>query len=641
MDKNLRLGRLADVPWLAKGLALLGGIIFSIQLWTYAHTQSSVLDEGLYLYKGYQYAIGSYVPFQDYGFWTNHMPLSFLIPGYIQKWFGPGLREGRYFAIIISILMLAGVWVVARRLGGKWWATTSVWILVINPVVAKMYSVGVSQGIVACMLVWTLVLTLGEDRPRWQIWLGSALAGVILLTRVNLTPLLPLLLIYILWQHGWQVGVQAFVAGVIPLLIFHGLYWPNILKLWAYWLPETLMPPLAPWRPPPDTLPSWSSPNELNDQILSFIIGIRHHFLVMVGVFTSWILWPKKEKWGSQNRFRMAIFLSILYAVLLLLHMWVTLAGTQCVYCLNGYIAFFMPVGIFIIILVIPLSKDSLTTRRSLIIFGLVLIISIGLGYGISGDVGRELFSRKFIKDLLFTKVYWVRSLGEQLVKLKLWILIANKLRLPINSEGYTKIFILMQRVLPTLAGLTIGLLILVISLLTQLVLTLRKSLPEYKVGYTTLVIFLGMGVLLSPTDVLGNGVYEHDCKGNILNLYEDAGQHLAGIIPSGSIIYWQAYSPVSLLYLPDIEIFPSQLNIGYSFRLGGKAAEFEKYGFWNQELADQWIMKADYVLVEDRFQSEWLLDIVRSDSFNELEPTPLTNLCREGSFIHIFERVP
>ena len=77
-----------------------------------------MLDEGLYLYKGFLYASGRYWPFQDFGPWTNHMPLAFLIPGWIQRLVEPGLRTGRLYALALAALFLLAVWILARRLGG-------------------------------------------------------------------------------------------------------------------------------------------------------------------------------------------------------------------------------------------------------------------------------------------------------------------------------------------------------------------------------------------------------------------------------------------------------------------------------------------------------------------------------------------
>ena len=96
-------------PWLAKVLAIVGGVVYSIQSLFYARILPTILDEGAYLIKGYLFATGRYIPYGDYGPWMNHMPLSFLIPGYVQAWFGPGIRTGRYFSIVLGVLMLIGL----------------------------------------------------------------------------------------------------------------------------------------------------------------------------------------------------------------------------------------------------------------------------------------------------------------------------------------------------------------------------------------------------------------------------------------------------------------------------------------------------------------------------------------------------
>src|SRR5512136_1033496 len=103
---------------IALAFALLGMAVYLVFSIHFANTQRSTIDEGLYLYKGYLFAKGIYHPFQDYGPRAEYSPLSYLIQGYIQLWFGPGLRTGRIFAIIVGILALLGLWAAARRLAG-------------------------------------------------------------------------------------------------------------------------------------------------------------------------------------------------------------------------------------------------------------------------------------------------------------------------------------------------------------------------------------------------------------------------------------------------------------------------------------------------------------------------------------------
>ena len=214
MDKQTLQKPIWRTPWIAEAIAFLGAIVYVIQSWIYAHTQASILDEGAYLLKGLMYARGQYYPYQDYGFWTNHMPLSFLIPGYAQVLFGPGIRTGRYLALSLGALMVLGAWILARRLGGRWWALGAVWLLALNIHLIKIYSVFATQGLIACMLVWVLVLTLGPDRPPWQLYLGTILAGLTFLTRINMAPVLPLVIIYIFWQYGKKIGLWSFFIGV-------------------------------------------------------------------------------------------------------------------------------------------------------------------------------------------------------------------------------------------------------------------------------------------------------------------------------------------------------------------------------------------------------------------------------------------
>jgi hypothetical protein len=143
-------------------------------------------------------ATGQYWPFQDYGPWTNHMPLAFLIPGYAQVLFGPGLRTGRYLAVFLAALMLLGLWITVRRMGGRWWAAGALVAVALNPAGIKIYSLAISEVLIACMLVWVLALILGEDRPTWQVILGSFLAGLVGLSRLNLVPAVPVIFAYFL-----------------------------------------------------------------------------------------------------------------------------------------------------------------------------------------------------------------------------------------------------------------------------------------------------------------------------------------------------------------------------------------------------------------------------------------------------------
>ena len=94
------------------------------------------------------------------------------------------------------------------------------------------------------------------------------------------------------------------------------------------------------------------------------------------------------------------------------------------------------------------------------------------------------------------------------------------------------------------------------------------------------------------------------------------------------------------LLYAPNIQIYPAQINGDYSFLIGGDPDRILRFGKWNQELAERWANEADIILIEEHFYEGWLKLLVKTGSFRELEPTLSTVSCRSDSQIRIFQRI-
>ena len=231
--------------------AFLGLCCYLALSWNYAHhLTTTVWDESGYLFKGYLFASGQYQPFADYAPWTNHMPLAFLIPGYLQYWFGPGMAAARVSAVVIGGLSLVGLWLAAYRLGGVWWGTGVVWVIALNSGWVKVFSQVYSQGLVCLFFAWMLFFAVGEKRKRWELCLAAFLAGLAGMTRINVLPVLFLYIIYLVWQSGWKTAAWAAICGLLPVVGLHLLYWPGVLKIWAYWLPTAIFPAVAEYRSP-------------------------------------------------------------------------------------------------------------------------------------------------------------------------------------------------------------------------------------------------------------------------------------------------------------------------------------------------------------------------------------------------------
>lgn len=612
--------KINSVPWLPAILTIAGFIAYILQAINIARTKTSFLDEGLYVYKGWLFATGQYVPFQDYGLWTNHAILSFLIPGYIQKWFGPGLDTARYFMIVLAVLTLLGLWIFARRWGGKWWAAATIWVIALNPAEIKVYTLALSEGLIAVMLAWILVLTVGVKRPLWQIMVGSALAGLMILTRENMLFVLPLLFLYVLWQYGWKTGFLALASGLVVVAIGTLWYWPDVLKLWAKTLPSTpVTPNLSEWQPPVEaygqSVPAMEVAN-LYRIFLYFWLTFRLHFVTLVSAATVWLLWPLKWRWHVTERMRAAIFLSVLLLVLLAAHMQASLLGDYCVSCILLYVGYFDFIGFLLLVVAFRfLCRDLSAFRRILVLaVGAIAIISIGF-------TTHEDLSSGF-----------ARAMIERLDRVFLWNALLNVTGLP---------HLLLFRVLFVLLVSVLVVLLFAAGLIWTRRFYADRVVWSRKAGIVGLNALLILGLILSPTRVLGKGNDFFDCDGsNVLASYERVGEYLRGIIPPGSQVYWDGRIDAIFLYLPDVKIYPPQLNHSHSFFVGGDTDTLLRTGLWNDVLAKQWLAETDYVLIESGLKQDWVMEILDSDKYVKLKASPKAEKCRWQSSILVYKRV-
>ena len=595
----------------------LGAVTYLVLSWPQIHTLSSIIDEGLYLYKGYLFSSGLYVPFQDAGPWTNHMPLSFLIPGWVQAVFGLGIRTGRFYALVLGMLMVLGVWINARRLGGLRWAAVAVWLVALNSFSLDVYNKAQSQVLIACMLAWVLVFTLGKGRPLWQVLVGSVLAGATLSTRINMLVLLPLMLGYIFWEHGWRTGVWATLASLSIPLAVHVIYWPDILKLWAKWLPDGMTPFLAAWRELPSAIPAWNPGVRNQARLGSLRLGLTQNPGLLLGSLAVLLTWPQGP-WSEDGKSvrRVAVFLLLLVAALTGLHAWAALGNNYCVYCFTSYLAFFSQLGIYLLVLAGACWYPRLNPGRRVLALLLLLLVGVGLWATSYEGLARQLRA-----------VRMPRMAGFHLL------------------PGATTIAGLLKNLLGVTAEMTqsvLGLLSIlgVLAVLGSIVWLATCWARRRTVRLPLALLATAMGVWMAAFS-LGYSIPKGSvCTEDVIGAFEKAGRHLSTRVPPGSTVFWAASaSPAPLLYLPQARIFPAQLNGDYTYRLSGDPRDLERFGSWNAEMASRWLTEADYVLVYQRNSGVEGEHLDLAD-FEELLPTPLLQPCQKDSFIRVFRRI-
>jgi 4-amino-4-deoxy-L-arabinose transferase-like glycosyltransferase len=609
--------KIIAIPWLPAALTAAGALVYVLTAINTARTKTSFLDEGLYLVKGLLFATGKYIPFQDYGPWTNHMPFIFLIHGYIQKWFGPGLPTARYFMIALGVLTLIAMYLLARRWGGRWWAVAVIWAMALNPAEIKFHTLAISEGVIAPMMAWMFVLLLGAHRKNWQVILGGVLAGVMGMTRMNMFFVLPLVTLYIFWERGWKMALYTALAGGLVVIAGHLLYWPDILKLWAKWLPFASI--LDPWRVPASAFGIPIPPSDNPTPYLVFLytwMTFRLHFVALVSCFAAVLLWPNRKGKRMTMRVRAAAFLAFFVVFMLLAHMAASFLGSWCVSCILLYSAYFDYLGLIVLAMSFRFLQRDLPNWRQWLIYAGIALLIIGVGFTTYEDVSSD-FAKVFI---------------EKYKDSYLWNFLTN-------LTHFSALYLFR-------ALFTIGVSLLVIAALAAAVWAARRSVRGKQMlvrrgAYYTLIFVLIAGFVLSPTKVLGKGNDFFNCDGsNVFESYAEVGEYLRSVIPPGSQVYWDGRIDALLLYLPGIEIYPPQLNQSHSFYYGGDSDLLLKNGYWTEELAKQWMKEADFILLEKGEKLDFEVKMVEGGGFESLGQTRKVEKCRWQSIIEIYRPV-
>jgi hypothetical protein len=596
--------------WAADALALLGLLVYFIQSVSFAYNTVSNLDEGSYLLKGYLFAAGEYRPFEP-GISTGKAPLSFLIPGYVQLIFGPGLRTGRCLAIFFGVMAVIGLWAASRRVGGKWLAAAAVWVLASSPVVIKFYSGGATQSTIACLLAWTLFLSLGEDRSFWRLTLAGFLAGLLMLVRQNMMPALPLLILYAVWQHGWKKSWGLAVSGIsIVALVFY-IYWPDILQLWT-WIPLIRFPADATYSGGGVPV-RWLPDIPLSARLLSIFQAFRFHFIPLVGSAITLLLLPKIKNWRSRADLGMAVFLALLFWGLLYMHFEAAIGLDYCVFCFSPYIAFFNVAGILFVVVAIQSWESQPCAWRQALLVILFIIITVGMAFSAFETLGRALLDLPAPRIRGFTLLPGFVTWRQ---------LLSNGLQLNYNSA---------MKVASTVFGFIVG----VTLVSSGYVIWRRAWRNSLAFGAFFAAMILLAGIVFSP--LLHGRV--NDCETDVIAANEEVGAYLNNIIPPGSLVYWDGgLSAAPLLYLPEVKIFPPQINAGYTYFSGGETSQVIKFGYWNEELNAQWKAAADFFVVEDeRYARKWI-GFFSPDQFDEFPRSARTS-CLPESRLRIFRR--
>ena len=613
-------------PYVLSALGLIAYILLAMH---YIHHIQPVMDEATYLIKGRWYWEGFYTPFEDYGPITNKPPLAFYILGIPQVMFGVGLRSGRYFALFLSVLLLFGQWLTMRKISNVWWAAGSIFLYVVSPAWIIYFSRALTQVVVAVLVAWCLFFILGKDQKEWQNALGAILGAGTVMVRQNMLPLYLLVVLFILWSRGIKNGWRPILLSGIILLLYHALYWPQIYQvIWQPYLPDFFNDFIyAVFRV---TEPTGDLGTLYLDkqygwkyELQVFFDSVRYFFLPLSSSLLIFLLLPIK-KLVRDEKWREVLFLASSFLVMTGIHFLAVLKTNNTLYSFPAYYAFYLPLGVCTIPYTFKSLFDDNIKPRSVLTIFFVLVISTGIGFSLYRDIASALMKLK-IPSLNFKHYF----LGQY----ELWDVLLHRFQIDISTQEF---------LLPAIFGLVFGLCFIACM---QIILVIGKKKSAFKTSKFSIMIlaFLLIGIVLSPTNILaGKGSIESCDSVDVLAHYEKVGEYLRRIIPNNAQVYWEGFIPVPLIYLPEAQIFPAQLNMEFYLVEGGDIDFVERKGLWSDEIAARWLEEAKYIILDESTLAKRQEQIhTISDRNYSLWSTNFpVNPCTEGTIMHIFKVV-
>src|SRR3972149_3632013 len=322
------------------------------------------------------------------------MPLAFLIPGWVQMAWGEGIRTGRLYALALGIVTMILLWRTCRREGSPAWSAVSVWAVTLNASLVKIYSQAISHVLVITLIMSMLYLGLGGGRKVWQTTVAAALAGALWMTRINLLPVLPLLIGYLWLSHGRRVGFLAGIAGGGIVVLGHAIYWPEILKRWAKWLPRALTPFLDSFRGAAGGIEAWQVRIPAAQGWNIGIDSFRNRLLPLAGAIWAGLSFPGSGgEPEDRQRARDALFLGTLMVVLTAIHGYASLGLTYCPYCLMNYLGFFSPMGLVLLAIAGAHWLPRLSRPRRIASLAFLILIPFAAGLTLDGPITASVLS--------------------------------------------------------------------------------------------------------------------------------------------------------------------------------------------------------------------------------------------------------
>jgi hypothetical protein len=279
------------------------------------------------------------------------------------------------------------------------------------------------------------------------------------------------------------------------------------------------------------------------------------------------------------------------------------------------YVGYFDFLGLMMLVIAVPLLLKQLTAIRQTIIFVVISLLILGIGFSSHEDLSSD----------------FAKAMIERLDGTYIWGAMIHYITLPQLILFRVTFVLLVSALVIVVGAVALGLIYRHFK---------DRGLVGGRIGILALNLFLILGLILTPTGVLGLGNDFFNCEGtDVFASYRKAGAELSQVIQPGSKIYWEGRIPAIFLYMPDVKVYPPQLNHVHSYYIGGDSNALRRYSQWNDKLAGQWLEEADYILFQNT-EKVYLTDaMLESGKYVKVMSAPKAEKCRWQSVIQVYKR--
>lgn len=346
------------------------GFIAIVEIIVMISYRETWVDEFFSAYKGYLILRGELIPFQNGIF--DYAPLTIPTYGLIHYFFGPDLYAARILSSILLVGVLALVFSIGRRLGGRWAGLGALLLVLSNLLLVGNYvSATMYAFVMLCLLSVVALETSGLSRRKKTI-LIAVVTALAILGRTNMTAAAALYAIYLLviGIPFFELGIFAAVAGVIVALGYVPIVFSNPSVALSFILgPYVSFGPFAS-LPRPLIAQGFTRFAEVLMEFMREYFGFLALFFAVVGT----VVWRESRRLRIFAREEPGYTLLIVFSVGLF-------AAHYCYWRLGGhvyYANYFMP--LMSLVGVIGVVKFFSDNRLA----SVLLVVVIALNFGVN-----------------------------------------------------------------------------------------------------------------------------------------------------------------------------------------------------------------------------------------------------------------